>query len=71
MVTSFKYLGRILTASGDDCLAVVGNLGKVWKKLVELSRILVREGANLQVSGMLFKSVAQVVLLFGSETWVR
>ena len=30
-VTSFKYLGRILTASDDDWAAVVGNILKVRK----------------------------------------
>ena len=34
-----------------------------------MSRILGREGANVQVSGTLFKAVDQAVLLFGSKTW--
>ena len=35
-----------------------------------MKRILSREGANKRVSGNLFKSVVQQVLLFGAETWV-
>ena len=40
------------------------------KSRAQLMRILVREGVNLRVYGMFFKAVVQVVLLFGSETWV-
>ena len=69
-VTSFKYLGRIMTASDNDWLAVVGNTRKNRKSWVCLTRILRREGAIPRVSGMFFKAVVQAVLLFGSETWV-
>ena len=33
-------------------------------------RIIIREGAAPQVSGLFFKAVIQVVLLFEAETWV-
>ena len=39
----------------------------VWKRM---TRILSREGAELQVSVFFFKAVVQAVLLFVSETWV-
>ena len=35
-----------------------------------MTRILSREGAEPRVYGFFFKTVLQVVLLFGSETWV-
>ena len=35
-----------------------------------MSCILSREGAAPQVSGFFFKVVIQVVLIFGSDTWV-
>ena len=41
-VTSFKYLGRIITASDNDYLAVVGNLRKARYIWGHLSRILIR-----------------------------
>ena len=59
-----------LMASDDDWPAVVGNIRKARKKLAQLSRILGREEANPQVSGIFFKAVLQAVLLFRSETWV-
>ena len=41
-VSDFKYLGRVLTAVDNDCLAVVGNLGKARKSWGRLSRVLGR-----------------------------
>ena len=35
-----------------------------------MSRILSREGADPQVSGIFFKSVVKAVLFFGEENWV-
>ena len=69
-VTSFKYLGRILTAGDKDWAAVAGNMGKAQKIWGRLKRILSREGAYKQVSGNFFKAVVQQVLLFGADTWV-
>ena len=69
-MTAFKCLGRVLTVGDDDWLAVVGNLGKAIKSWGRLSRMLSREGADLQVSGNFYKAVSQAVFLFGAETWV-
>ena len=69
-VTLFKYSGQVMTMGDDDCLAVMIKLKNLRKSRAQLMRILVREGVNLRVSGMFFKAVVQVVLLFGSETWV-
>ena len=69
-VTTFRYLGRVLTAGDDDWIAVVGNLGKARKSWGRLSWILIREVADPKVSGSFYKAVAQAVLLFGAETWV-
>ena len=69
-VTTFRYLGWVLTAVDDDWLAVVGNFGKARKSLERLSWILIREGADPKVSGSFYKALAQAVFLFGAETWV-
>ena len=52
MVTSFKYLGPVLTGEEDDWTAVVGNLRKARNFWARLARILVLEGASSRVSGM-------------------
>ena len=57
-------------AGDDNCPAVMVKLKKARKSWAQLTRILGQEGSNLRVSGMLFKVVVQVVLLFGSEMWV-
>ena len=69
-VSSFKYLGRILTVGDDDWPSVAGNLGKARKSWGRLKRILRREGADKRVLGNFFKAVVQQVLLFGAEIWV-
>ena len=69
-VTTFRYLGQVLTAGDDDWLEVVGKLGKSGKSWGKLSRILIREGAYPKVSGIFYKAVVQAVLMFGAETWV-
>ena len=67
-VSTFNYLGRVMTAGDDDWPAVAGNLVKARKIWGRLARILSREGAYKRVSGNLFKEVVQAVLLFGAET---
>ena len=70
MVTSLKYLGRVISAADDEWLTAVKNLArerKVWSRML---RILIREGEAPRVSGLFFKTVVQAVLLLGVETWV-
>ena len=70
MVTSFRYLGRVILESDDEWPAVVKNLSRardVWRRM---TRILSRDGLALRVSGFFFKDVVQAVLLFGSDTWL-
>ena len=68
-VTSFKYLGRVLMSEDDYWLAVAVNLSKARKIWVQMTRILIREGAEPKVSVLLFKAVVKAVFLFGTETW--
>ena len=70
MVTSFKYLGQVISAADDNWLAVVINLAKAQALWRRLTRIISREEAALRVSKFFFKLVVQSVLLFGTETWV-
>ena len=57
MVTSFKYLGRVILSTDNEWPVVVRNFA--WVKTVwsRMSRILSREGATPRVSGFFFKSV--------------
>ena len=70
LVTPFKHLERIMTASYDDWPEVVRNLRKAKKSLAWLSRILGREGDNPMVLGVFFKVMVQEVLILGLDMWV-
>ena len=65
MVTSFKYLVRVISAADNDSPEVVRNLEKARAVCQMLTRILSREGAALQVPGFFFKAVVQSVMVFG------
>ena len=57
MVTSFKYLGRVLLVADDDWPTVVQNLVKAQTVWWRIFKILSREGARPRVSGFVFKAV--------------
>ena len=69
-VTAFRYLGKVIAAGDDGWPAVVGNLHRARKSWGRLFRTLIQEGADLKVSGKVFKAVMQEVLLFRAENWV-
>ena len=69
-VTSFKYLGQVLAAEDDKYPAVVRNLWRARQKWVRLTRILSREGVDARTLGQIYLAVAQLIMLYGSKTWV-
>ena len=54
LVTSFKYLGSVLSTSDDNCPAVVHNLWRAHQKWARLSRVLSREGSDARTLGRIF-----------------
>ena len=69
-ITSFRYLGRVISVADNNWTAVDRNFSKerdMWRKMAS---ILSREGEEPWVSGFFFKAVVQAVLIFGAETWV-
>ena len=69
VVSEFKYLGRVLTASYDNWPEVVGNLGKARKLWARMSRIIGQKGADPRTLRNFYKVVVQATLLFGAESW--
>ena len=69
-VLGFWYLGRIMTATDDDCTAVAGNINKAQRNWGRLIRVLGREREDPKVSQTFYIAVTQQVLLFRAETWV-
>ena len=70
MVTSFRYLRRLISAADDDWPAVVRNLSNVRAVWRRMTRILIMEGAEPRVSVFFSKSIIKSVLLFSAVTWV-
>ena len=70
MVTSFRYLGRVILASNEDWMLVVWNLAKERAVCSRMTSILRKEEADPRVSIFFLKSVARSVLVFVAETWV-
>lgn len=66
----FKYLGRPISATGSDWIAVMYNIKKARQRWSQISRILTKQGSNPKVMGYFYKAVCQAVLLYGCETWV-
>ena len=65
MVTSFRYLGRVILVADDNWPEVVRNLSRtraMWKRM---TRILSKKGAELRVFGFFFKAMVQAVFIFG------
>ena len=70
MVTSFRYLGRVILAADYNWTEVVRNLTKTRAMWRRMKIIFIREGAEPRVYDFLFKTIVKSVLLFGAETWV-
>ena len=70
MVTSFKYLGRVILETDNDCPEVVRNLARANTVWIRMLCIFSRDGATPRVSGFFLNAVIQAVLLFEEETWV-
>ena len=70
MVTSFRYLGRVILEADNDCTEVARNLVKANAVWLRMTRIRSKEGAELRVSVFYFKAAVQLILLFGAETWM-
>ena len=60
----------MILAADDNWMVVVRNLEKSRAVLRRMTRILIREGAEPRVSVLLFKSVIQLVMIFGADICV-
>jgi exonuclease III len=68
-VIEFTYLGRTMTATNDDTLAVHHALAKAKSKWAELRRILGSKPILTKTFVRFYKAIVLNVLLYGSETW--
>jgi hypothetical protein len=69
-VNEFRYLGRILTANNSDWPAIQKNLVKARSKWALISHPLTKTGVSPRYVSYFYKAIVQLVLLYGSESWV-
>ena len=62
-VTSFKYLGRVITVEDDDFPAVVRDLRHARQKWARMNQVLSKEGEDARTLGQIYWEVVQSVLL--------
>ena len=67
---AFTYLGRTITYNNRYWVAVYHNLRKDWRIWGMIQKLQTNIGAMVRARSMLYKAVAQTVLLYGSESWV-
>ena len=65
MASSFKYMGRVLTAEDDDWAEVILNLRKLQKRWAKMLQILVWYGDNVRLYSLFYKSMDQAILIYG------
>ena len=70
IVSSFKYLGCLLTATDDDCPEVVTRTQKAQKSWAIMPSILGREGMDNWMLDKFYLAIVQDILIFGAETLV-
>jgi hypothetical protein len=69
-VEVFKYLGRLLAQDDDDTQAIRAQLRKARSTWARVGQVLWAENVPPQVATKFYKAVVQVVLLYGSKTWI-
>ena len=70
-VATFRYLGRTLDQTDDNCPAVQRNIicaRSVWGGL---GTLIIQEGTNPRVAEIFYRAVAQAILMYGFDMWVH
>ena len=69
-VTKFKYLGRVVSDDDNYAVAIGTNLKNARTQWVIFKKPLTTECASRRVVGHLYKAIVQLVLIYGSESWI-
>ncbi len=69
-VEVFKYLGRRLSMTDNDAPAVCAQLVKALRVWARVSAVLQGDNDSPKVCGTFYRSIVQIVLLYGSKSWV-
>ena len=67
---AFPCLGRTINYNNSDWPLVYQKLRKARRQRGMIERVLAKTGATVHARGMMYKAVAQSMLLYRSEIWV-
>ena len=65
---AFPYLGRMIAYNNSGWPAVFHNLKKAWIRQRAILRVLKKTGSMVRVRGIMYKALAQTVLLCSRES---
>ena len=68
--TAFPYLGRTVAYNNSNWAALYHNLWKARRRWGVVGKVVTKTGATVRAQGILYKSIIQSVLLYGSNRWV-
>ena len=68
-VTSFKYLGSVMSEEGGCDLEVRQRIKAAWAKWREVSGVILDRKVPMKLRMKIYKTVIRPVLLYGAETW--
>jgi hypothetical protein len=68
-VDTFKYLGRLLTATSNDVPAINHNAREAKKTWGRIRNLLKCEGADKRTKANFYKTIIQSILLHAAKTW--
>ena len=69
-MTSGRRVKRLKSHNNRYWPAVFQNLNKAWRWWGVISRVLTKTVATVRSRGVIYKALAQSVILYGSEIWV-
>jgi hypothetical protein len=69
-VEVYKYLGRMMAQDDNDIQAIHAQLQKACSTWAQVRQVLCSENASPFVAAQFYQAIIQVILLYGSETWV-
>ena len=70
IVTSFEYLGRVLSNNGDDTKAVENRIGKGWAAFQKVESVISSRHVSMPTKKNIFETYIQPCILYASETIV-